>query len=888
MLVTTVYSEEGIVFEPAIKGKPFGFPLNVIDSSITRDPDWNVINILEQLWYQGVVASVGSNRYLLSSDDFYKLDADIIDFLPITHFVAKLSLIEHGNVGSKSYKVSWGVIVRGKDAGRCIRKGVIVSAGGFDFLLEKHQYLLIKELEKSEGITGTEERARLQAKCKYYAEKGGIQLSSFMQKRDFLFSEEADIQVSSKDDRHIQIMPRLMGITEEVAELLPARINPIQKVALDKKNIHVFTSPEARSHYNRVGQIPEICDTEVPRFLYNPLEFIPEDIPFDEDAFSKRVKGLKIRRSAAAPFIDIEPDGEGTGWFDVNCGVALHDEDGEQPDIVVDENELLKAANSGQEYVYLNGTWIKLDPKAIRSFAEARKEIESKTGKSGKISEDDVRRILDIFDNINGIEYNENVLQFKSTGATKYQVSRVFTGKLRDYQQEGYTFLRSHYEIKTGVLLADDMGLGKTIQVIALFAYMSDIKELGPALIVMPSALIENWESELKCWLNVPITIYKHLGPKRFHSKNQIESNDVVLTTYETLAIDQVQLGLVKWSCVICDEVQKIKNFRTYAAAAVKGMNSKYRVALTGTPVENRLSELWSITDFVQPGLLSSYQYFRKTYEKPIQSGETEKASELINALSPVFLRRTKEAVLGAALPEKTEYKEELELNPEQRRLYHTIVEEVRRSEENIALGSIQKLVMLCSHPRLVSKEKLDYSTAQQLELESPKLKWTVDLLQRIQRAGEKAIIFTGYKTMQSILRQVLYERFRIDAKIINGEVKGSRLDIIDEFGKASGFNVLILSPRAAGVGLNIVCANHVIHYTREWNPAIENQATDRVYRIGQTKPVTVYYPVMKCVDFTTAEVRLDELLAKKRKLMRNVIVPSDLSVKWEEFRDII
>lgn len=233
-------------------------------------------------------------------------------------------------------------------------------------------------------------------------------------------------------------------------------------------------------------------------------------------------------------------------------------------------------------------------------------------------------------------------------------------------------------------------------------------------------------------------------------------------------------------------------------------------------------------------------------------------------------------------------YREELQLSLGQKELYQTIIDEVHNSDENITLASIQKLIMLCSHPRLVSKETLHSSTATQLEQESPKLAWTVKLLRKIQKAEEKVIIFTGYKAMQAILRQVIFEEFMIDAKIINGDITGNRLDIISSFGNKPGFNVLILAPRAAGVGLNIVSANHVIHYTREWNPAIENQATDRAYRIGQKKPVSVYYPIMGDHSFTTAEVRLDELLMKKRALMKNVIVPSDLTIKWQEFEDIL
>ena len=892
MLISTSYEKDGIIISLLYKGLPVSFPLATLDKQLIQDPEWGKVNALEQIWYQGLLVPAGPGKYVIHEDDFYELDQETILEMPITHFRAEIGIREHGNVGSRNYKISWYTLIRGKDAGKCERKGVVVLVADFAFLLSKEQHRLICEIENPGPITGVPDRARLQAKCKFLAKKAGVKTTNFMENRDFLFADDVEMQVSSVDDSHIQIEPELEGIEQEVAEALPRQIRSIQQVNIAGKRTHVFTSPGAQAKYNQIGRLPEINGTDVPRFLDNPKAFIPEEITFDEDLFSKRVKGLKIRRSSAVPFINLEPNDEKTGWFDINSGITLHDISGEEEDQIVDsvdvQKRLEEAAEAGQDYVYINNSWVRVDSEAIKKYQAANKEWVEEFGHDKKIAAADIGKLLDIYDNVNGIEYNENILKLREQGISSFDISPSLNVQLREYQHDGYSFLLSHYMSKTGVLLADDMGLGKTVQVIALMAYMQDEDKLKPALVVMPNALIENWEEELITKLKIVLRIYKHQGPGRYRTKDQIRRNDIVLTTYETLARDQVLLGTIEWSCVICDEVQKIKNFRTYAAAAVKGMNTKCKIAMTGTPVENRLSELWSISDFVQPGLLNSYQHFRNEYERPIQSGNTQKADELITALSPVFLRRTKEDVLGDILPGKTEYREELQLNLGQKELYQTIIDEVHNSDENITLASIQKLIMLCSHPRLVSKETLHSSTAAQLEQESPKLAWTVMLLRKIQKAEEKAIIFTGYKAMQAILRQVIFEEFMIDAKIINGDVTGNRLDIISSFGNKPGFNVLILAPRAAGVGLNIVSANHVIHYTREWNPAIENQATDRAYRIGQKKPVSVYYPIMGDHSFTTAEARLDELLMKKRALMKNVIVPSDLTIKWQEFEDIL
>ena len=319
-------------------------------------------------------------------------------------------------------------------------------------------------------------------------------------------------------------------------------------------------------------------------------------------------------------------------------------------------------------------------------------------------------------------------------------------------------------------------------------------------------------------------------------------------------------------------------------------MNTLCRIAVTGTPVENRLCELWSIVDFVQPGMLGSYRDFRANFETPIQRQTPDREARidaLVEKISPIFLRRRKDDVLADQLQPKTEQSFLMELSPAQLALYQKLVKELQLTEENIALGTIQKLMMLCCHPRLVTRQATHTAKASELMREAPKLAWTIAQLKAIRKQKEKAIIFTRYIGMQALLRQAIFEEFHINAQIINGSVKGSRVQMIRDFSQTPGFDVMILSPRAAGVGLNIVAANHVIHYSREWNPAVENQATDRAYRIGQTKPVHVYYPIMEGEQFETVEERLDVLLRDKRELMKSVIIPTDLEIQAEAFSDL-
>lgn len=244
------------------------------------------------------------------------------------------------------------------------------------------------------------------------------------------------------------------------------------------------------------------------------------------------------------------------------------------------------------------------------------------------------------------------------------------------------------------------MGLGKTAQVISLIAYLMENHELQPLLVVVPLAIIENWVQELKKFLPDLDLIYIHRGPGRLKDHHAIEKYNVTIVGYETLARDQVTFGKIKWSYIICDETQKIKNFNTLASNAVKGMNAEHKIAMTGTPIENNLSELWSIVDFIQPGLLGSHKYFVREYERPLKHAyDAALADELIEKIKPVFIRRTKTDVLSEVLPEKEETTIPVELSELQRDMYIDILNQVHNGEidNGMKLASIQKLIEVCS-----------------------------------------------------------------------------------------------------------------------------------------------------------------------------------------------
>lgn len=895
MNIAIQYLNDGIRFALS-GGERSTFPL---DRGAGGDfASWQRLDAAEQLWYDGLlVFNAEDGSYLLPTESYYLLDDEAKSALRFPPETAQLNVFESGNIGSRNYQIFWEVMIGGRPGGRISRVGNIVRCAGNEYALNQAQYQLVDWIDNHSGDASVQDRGQFHAKTMFLAKRAKASVDEFMAKREFLFADNADYGIHSATPQEISFSPILDGVPESLQEALPTHLNGSVRLVDGRKRSTIFVSKEAQNRFNEISELPTLRGTQVPAFLDNPAEFLPDSFEFDSEEFSKRVKGLKIRQSTAVPYVHVTEASDQPGWFDVDTGISLRGGDGEDDEIPVQTEELLnlmqEAADTGEQYVFYKDQWVKIPQDLLRSYREAEQQLMDSCG--SRISDAQRNLVLDIYDNLNGVEYNEALLEYKNRDPKEMRFSAVpsyFNGSLYDYQQDGYGFMKAHYETSTGVLLADDMGLGKTVQIIAFLSHLFSINQLATALLVMPKSLVDNWKKEIGIFLPAERKVYVHQGPQRFKRVEMISCFDIVITTYETLSRDQTLLGRIPWSCVICDEAQKIKNFKTVAASAVKGMNTKCRIAVTGTPVENRLSELWSIADFAQPGLLGSYQNFWKTYEKPIASGQDYNGAltdSLIDKLSPIFLRRTKDVVLAGKLPQKSDIPVHLSMDTATDKLYREIVAAAKEAEEpGMMLAVIQQLIMLCSHPRLITGSG-EYVTASadQLIKESPKLAWTVDKLSEIFAAGEKVILFTKYKKMQSMLRSVLWEKFGINAEIINGEVTGNRLSVIRRFSDQPGAGAIILSPKAAGVGLTITAANHVIHYTREWNPAVENQATDRAYRIGQRKPVSVYYPILGSEAFLSADEKLDQLLDSKRELMKRVIIPADLSIKIDDFADI-
>lgn len=858
------------------------------------------LQILEGAWYSEELVKKDSGAYFLSIKSIYQYqDSDqeqeeygesnqklnellglkVDDNLEIT-------IENEGIIGSSNFKLMY--IIKDQQEGY-INK-FYDRVGPFFPFNHNQAYVLSKELKQLLDLVDNpppkrEEQFKYFAKVKTRAKKLGIKFNPYLEKEEYYFPEELDVEIEEEAADQIRLNPRFNDLDEDLNKNTEEAIINDQNYTSDKsrgKNKRVFIGEKTRTDFNELLENQELKGAQVPDFINNPMKYLPDSI--DLEKFSERVKGLRKRVYKAQPFVSSSKSGD-IDWFEIDLGINLKNDSEEVEEEKLELSQFKKlvkeARKKGEEYVLHEGNWIKI-PEESEDFIKGKKEID-KIKKNGKVNKDNLSYIFDIYENIDLLEYNEQMIDFRSQlkdeGVIDYQSPELFKGQLRPYQKKGYIWLHKLKDSNLGGLLADDMGLGKTIQVIALMASLKADKKLAPALIAAPKSLLENWQHEIVKFSPEINKVYLHIGSSRNKKAEIIKQSDVVLTTYSTLVSDQVLLGEIDWTLLICDEVQAIRNQSTLKAHAVKAQKAKLRLGLSGTPVQNTVADLWSIYDFAQPGLLDSFKVFKDNFVKPIENSSTSEEYEkyegiLKEKIKPVFLRRTKDGELKDELPDKKDIAINVEMSNLQKQRYKEIIEKEKNSKGRTHLGTLQSLLQLSSHPELLTKN-WNLKDVEQLVEEGPKLKEVIKILKSIKANNEKALIFTTFKIMQLILQRVIREKFGLqEIPIINGDSK-QRLASVDRFNESDGFGCMILSPRAAGTGLNITGANHVIHYTRWWNPAVEQQATDRVYRIGQEKEVNVYYPIMTA-ERETVEEKLHRLLGEKKRLAKNIIVPNN------------
>jgi SNF2 family DNA or RNA helicase len=463
--------------------------------------------------------------------------------------------------------------------------------------------------------------------------------------------------------------------------------------------------------------------------------------------------------------------------------------------------------------------------------------------------------------------------------------SSLFIRDLYDYQLDGLKWLQYCCLNGIGGILGDDMGLGKTAQIIALVSWLIEKDIIDNVLIIVPSTLLENWRREFD-FFAPSIVPYLHHGELRTGSIRLLSSKRVVITSYSMIVNDQYLFNKIQWGTVILDEASLIKNPNSERKLSLSSINSKVRIAMTGTPVENSLIDLWSICDFVLPGYLGSIDEFTKKYVKKNleQIISDSDLTELKKDISFVMLRRKKEDVLDS-LPDRIDIHQALQMNYHEGLLYNDLRESIlsdmnNMNSENI-LTLIQNLRQFTTHPLLLTNELGETADLASLRSGSAKFQRTLEILDEIKSRREKVLIFTEYLQMIDSFKKVLNELYSIEVFTIDGRISvAERQATIDCFSSFKGFAVMILNPRTAGMGLNITAANHVIHYTRQWNPALEEQASARSYRNKQDRKVNIYY--LYYVD--SIEEIIDTRLRIKKQLSGEVITTTDNDLTMSEY----
>ncbi len=588
--------------------------------------------------------------------------------------------------------------------------------------------------------------------------------------------------------------------------------------------------------------------------------------------------------------------GLGASLVEVDWGMALGD-------ISLTQEEIEELARSNADLVALRGNWVQIDHRQMRA---ALRRLETKRRDASELSPAELLR-----ETITELEHTDDDLTADGwfaellKGLPDDQLEEAtepagFTGELRPYQRRALGWLQFLGRLGLGGCLADDMGLGKTPTALAYLLQRSldrvhHAQPARPHLVICPLSVVTNWDSEAARF-TPELSVFIAHGPDRPRGRKLreiAEAHDVVITTYGTASRISKELAPIEWDAVVCDEAQAIKNHRTNAAITIRALQSNQRIALTGTPVENRLTELWAILDALNPGMLGGITWFRENYANPIEGGDDPDALEALRRLTaPFVLRRTKlDRSLVPDLPDKIEQVAWAPLTPEQAGLYQAVVDDFVSSaaaatgmeRRGLVLATLTKLKQVCNHPAHFLREP-EVGDANR----SGKLDRFDELVEAILDSEERALVFTQYREMGMLLSAHIEERFGHKTPFLHGgSTRNQRTDMVDTFQSPDGPPIQLISLRAGGTGLNLTAASRVIHYDRWWNPAVEDQATDRTWRIGQDKTVFVH----KLVCRGTLEERIDGLLTEKRALADSVVGTDEswlTELSTDELRDLL
>jgi superfamily II DNA or RNA helicase len=768
----------------------------------------------------------------------------------------------------------------------------------------------------------------------------GVDFTPILMSRDRAPSFEDDAPVDEGGgDRTEGVSDTLLSPDDHRKFLEQAIKNgPTRDAYVIGKNRYVLIDPALKPALDVVKAKRRAPVEERRAFLRNPKAALAEalssearDVPtaslfIETKNYSDRVDGLGLWERPRLPWLARTPNDwlPEIGW--TAGGEPVETEPLTPGELEQIARDIEAAEVRGDTHVVIRGVPIPLDAapqllaKERERTAKAATDSASPSDAAGtradqQLPSDDRLVLLIKKTNFDGVDYTITLKQRPTFIVPEPPANCLSSTVLKHHQLEGFRWLADAWKTGwPGVLLADDMGLGKTLQALVFLAWVrsnaAEARKRGsgsvtgkPLLVVAPTALLKNWEKECAERLSseglgervdayggalgrLKLDSSRRSDPGETLDVARLREADWILTTYETLTDHELAFARIHYPVVIFDEMQKVKAPDTLNTKAARALHADFVLGLTGTPIENRMEDLWCIFDRIVPGYLGDLKTFSRTYRPEA----AEKLSELKTMLDaptggapPVMKRRMKTDVLEA-LPKKEERKYPTPMQGEQAQAYRALIIEASNRGERTRghmLDVLHRMRGLSLHPRDPAEMSgIDAARFEAFARRSARLSKTIEILRGIKKRGEKALIFIEHLAMQDAVAHGIAALFDLERKpaVINGGTPGEkRLAIVDAFQQSGDrFGVLLLSPKAAGVGLNIVAANHVIHLSRWWNPAIEDQCNDRAYRIGQTKPVTIHIPLSTHPDFPdqSFDEQLDRLIESKRQLSRHMLAP--------------
>lgn len=900
-------------------------------------PQWEDIHTeLDMLEMEGKAAKVGDS-YRISHETAVSFSRDERELLtlppifPYPLFVGKEGLPQNNSFRLKvNFQKADGTYFMNPE----VIGSYVAILPGCGYMCSEAQYAILKSVSSCNAEIGRlKEREKILACSLRYvalikenAKKIDARLDPFLEKIDVVAPDYLSISVKEDTDGTYYASPVILNADgspygEKDASEFGRKFkngSKAQRSYMGKDRTYYVFDQEQQNGLQQIKEARKLTKEQAKTLVLSPQSvFTGAPFRFDRSEYSDRVIEYGAFIAKNYPYLK----GIEGGWLPEEGSVGREDLDGidefDEPE-VTEENvailkELVKKAlsNSKSSIAYQGKTY-----KLTGAFIEkvmGKDDVTDSTGGSadGEKSKEDKGNLISE-ENAESVGYeqaNEQRRQkrrearFQKLGAD-LSMEQVLSG-FKDsvvpfsYQKEGIRWMAQNWKAGyQGVLLADDMGLGKTMQVLGLISGVKNAyaeKDMNSVLVVAPVSLLANWESEFIHFVKegifeeiVPLYGNSFRDFKRGHDLrldfSPVAKNRIVLTSYETLRNYDISFGCIDWSFMVLDEAQKIKNPAALITNAVKSMKYDFAIAITGTPVENAWVDLWSIMDFVEPGRLRDLKNFCNIYQNQLKklqgdmAGQEALGKKLEQELQPIFLRRQKTDYLEG-LPHKEVIPKPVLMPPVQREAYEKIIAVAKKGKKKDILQVIAMLrdTSLCPHLTSYADSTFENMSVDVFFNMSARLKATFQTLVNIKARKEKVLIFVTSRKMQRILKRFLEKAFGISIQPpINGELIGlKRQQIVDAFNQKEGFAILILSAEAGGVGFNITAANHVIHLSRCWNPAKEDQATDRVYRIGQEKEVHVYLPIAQYEGGDSFDVKLDQLLQYKRSLSQSVIFPT-------------